>query len=114
MDRCLRDGSMLDVTILVDKEQVQKRRIYYQRSRLLSLKRSGASIILCSGEPPHGSFHVKAIIINRRICFCGSANLTYASASNAELCLRLTGPPVAAILSQLMAAKACGEEWDGV
>ena len=114
LDRRLRDRSMLDVTILVDKEQVLGRTIHYQRSRLMSLKRSGASIILCSGDPPHGSFHVKAVIINRRICFCGSANLTYAAATNAELCLRLTGPPVAAILFQLMASKARGKEWDGV
>ena len=57
--------------------------------------------------------HMKMIILDWRIAFVGSANLTQKSLQNAELTMRVRGPPVSDFLAQALAVKDCGELWDG-
>ena len=49
LERRLRGHAVFDVSILVDREQVQERVLHYQRTRLASLRRLGASVTLCHG-----------------------------------------------------------------
>ncbi len=53
--------------------------------------------------------HVKAVVLDDRIAYAGSSNLTKASRVNRELVFRLTGPPVAAVLAAVAAAACSGE-----
>ena len=95
-----------DLTVMVDRGCFDARTPYRQRGRLDRLRRACAEIILCRGLPPYGSFHTKAVVIDRRVAFLGSANLTYAADhANEELCWRLRGPPVLRVLARLEAKR---------
>ena len=88
------------LAVLVDNETFLQRTAFYQRPRLERLRRAGAEIRLCRGPvQPYGSFHMKAIVLDRRVAFTGSANATQKSLQNTEVTMRLVGPPVAAILA---------------
>ena len=80
---CLRGGAVL--TVLVDREAFQRRTAVQQRPRLLELHRAGAQGFICRGEPPLGCFHVKALCLDRRVVFTGSANFTHKSSRTLNL-----------------------------
>ena len=101
------------VVVLVDKEQFATRACYHQRPRLAELHAAGADVYLCRGSPPLGAFHMKAVCIDKRSAFTGSANLTKKSAENDELTTRVVGPPVADILWRVEAARRRGSLWEG-
>ncbi len=102
------------LAVLVDNETFLQRTAFYQRPRLERLRRAGAEIRLCRGPvQPYGSFHMKAIVLDRRVAFTGSANATQKSLQNTEVTMRLVGPPVAAILAEIQAARVRGALWDG-
>ena len=61
---------------------------------------------LCHGKRTTTNFHLKALVLDRRCCFCGSLNFTDASESSEELCLKLAGPQVAKVLGKLAAKRA--------
>jgi len=82
----------------------------HQRSRLDRLRRAGATIVLCRGMRSTGSFHAKAVVIDRRTGFVGSANTTDKSLRNGELCFRLRGPPVMEVLQFLQRERDGGME----
>ena len=65
-----------DLTAMVDKGCFDARTPYHQQGRLDRLRRASAEIILCRGQPPLGSFHTQAAVIDRRVAFVGSAKLT--------------------------------------
>ena len=88
------------------------RTAYHQRPRLERLRRAGATIVLCRGTPTAGAFHAKAVVIDRRTAFIGSANTTTKSLRNGELCFRLRGPPVLDVLQFLQQERDGGEELD--
>ena len=83
------------------------------RPRLTELFRAGADVYLCSGSPPFGIFHVKAVCLDRRVLYTGSANITEKMSSNIELHLRMVGPTVLAVLGGLEDARGAGTLWSG-
>ena len=103
----------LALTVLVDKEAFEERTARHQRPRLQTLRQAGAQIYICRGSPPLGRFHVKAVCLDRRVVYTGSANFTDKSTSNTELVMRLLGPPVLDVRQLLEEARACGKLWDG-
>ena len=73
-------------------------------TRLKELKDAGASVYLCSGDIEVarslfgrnalvGYFHVKAISIDGKIAYQGSANFTRSSRKNTECVARYVGKP---------------------
>ena len=112
--RRAKGSSPFALVLLVDKEAFGESTPYYQRSRLKKLHTAGAEIRLCSGEPDtNGRFHAKAVVVDRRVGFAGSGNLTGKSERNAELVFEYAGPPVMQILEFLQASRCAGREWDG-
>ena len=65
-----------------------------QRPRLQSLRGLGALVYLANGRRGKGSFHLKAIVLDSKVAFIGTASATLASETNHELMLRVTGPAV--------------------
>ena len=114
LERRLADSSDFDLTVMVDREMFLLRQPVRQRPRLDRLRRAYAQVLLCRGLPPLGSFHYKAVVLDRRTAYLGTANLTYkAEAANEELCWRLRGPPVLGVLARLETQRQRGQLWDG-
>ena len=84
---------------------------YDQGPRLERLRRAGATIGLCRGTSSTGAFHAKAIVIDRQVAFVGSANATNKSLLNGELCFRLRGPPVRAVVEFIFKELKAGEQF---
>ena len=102
--------------VYVDEDTYTKMRKQYphQRPRLLELQKHGASVFLCNGREYceefgvkgyRGHFHMKALVIDNKIAYCGSANATGNSRINAELVFRLVGPPVADVVAAILHCK---------
>lgn len=87
-------GAAFELILLVDKECFDKGLPPRGRTMLRNLRRAGAEIVLCRGTAATGSFHAKALVVDRRTAFLGSANLTQKSERNGELCWKMRGPPV--------------------
>ena len=116
MERRFWGSTPFAASISVDKESFEGRSYVHQRPRLRRLYEAGGedcTIHLCRGTPPHGSMHVKALIVDRRRLYMGSANFTYKSDFNVELALRVTGPPVNEVLGFLNEVHRQGIVWDG-
>ena len=97
----LADASNFDLLLLVDKEMFEARTTYHEHARLDSLRRGGATVELCRGHGPRGSFHKKILIADRRTAYLGSANFTKKSEDNDEDRIFLRGPPVQDLLRRL-------------
>ena len=101
-----------DLILLIDKECFENRTPYRQRPMLNNLRRAGAEVVLCRGTVSTGSFHGKALVVNRRTAFVGSANLSQKSERNGELCWRMRGPPVLDVLEFLEEERQRGAKLD--
>ena len=99
--------------VLVDKEAFEQGTAPRERARLRALRDADAEIWMCRGVRQRGRMHIKAVVVDRRIGYVGSANLTEKSLSNAELCFRTRGAPVAATLRRMANVKSKGTLWDG-
>jgi phosphatidylserine/phosphatidylglycerophosphate/cardiolipin synthase-like enzyme len=108
--RRLSDQSAFELVMLIDKENATNNIPHGQKTMLNNLHRAGATIVLCRGTIASGSFHAKALVVDRRTAFLGSANLTKKAERNAELCWRLRGPPVMDALAFLEEERQGGEE----
>ena len=97
----------------LDREQFAGGVPKKQTSRVRSLHKAGAKVYLCSESGQHGSYHCKALVIDRRVLLAGSANLTNKSRSNRELVFRITGLPVVEVLQDLARDRTRGRLWDG-
>ena len=118
VERKLRGRSEFSCSIVVDRAQYEQRTSRYQRPLLRHLASLGADVRLCDGLDGaavfgagayRGIMHTKAIVLNNRIAYTGSSNITRASRVNRELVLRVTGPPVADIAQRLLSAKEAGD-----
>ena len=116
--RRLRGRGSFACTVVVDKSQYMKRTSRFQRPRLLELQRLGAQVYLAGGfNAAHlfgvgahsGILHLKGVVLDNRVLYVGSSNLTKASRANREVMFRMTGPPVAKTLQGILAAVQCGE-----
>ena len=110
----LRGRAGLTCEIFVDGSAYKQRTCYHQAPRLRALRDSGAAVYLCTGKSGKdeygpsgvpGVHHMKALILDRRIAYSGSANVTRAARTNNEIMHRFTGPPVYDILAAVLAQK---------
>ena len=83
-----------------------------QKRRVRELLRLGATVYRCK-TGKQGSYHCKALVINRRVLYTGSANLTGNSRRNSETVFRMTGPVVEQVLRQLAADRGLWSVWGG-
>jgi phosphatidylserine/phosphatidylglycerophosphate/cardiolipin synthase-like enzyme len=103
--RRLTDRSEFVCVVVVDNAMFQKGKARYQAPRLRELQRCGAKIFLCKGIGPRGQFHWKDYIIDGKILYHGSCNMTYSSLNDDNFMVRLTGPVVKAALDGLRRAR---------
>ena len=89
----LADTSSFDLLLLVDKEMFEARSAYHEHARLDSLRRGGATVELCRGHGPRGSFHKKILIADRRTAYLGSANFTRKAKTTAKTGSSYAGHP---------------------
>ena len=101
--RRLRGRSPFALQMLVDKEGYDERTAPRQQPKLLELQTVGAEIFLARGCGRLGRLHSKAVVVNHRVAFVGSANLTEKSKQNHELVCKLRGPPVRKVLDAISA-----------
>jgi phosphatidylserine/phosphatidylglycerophosphate/cardiolipin synthase-like enzyme len=101
--RRLKGRAGITVDILIDKGALEGNTPWYQRSRLSVLVNAGATVHVCTGQPPKGIYHRKAVVVDKRYLYTGGANMTYQSdeGGNKELVFRITGQPVLDVLSIL-------------
>ena len=111
--RRLGGHAAFEAAIMVDRQAFQDRLCYHQRPRLDALRRAGAGVYLCRGSPPLGRLHTKAVLIDRRYGYVGSANLTQKSLSNTEFVMRVVGPPADKLHESLVLVKNGGVRWHG-
>ena len=102
------------LNVYIDTEQFGGRVPKMMKSRIRELGQSGASVYLCKGGGPRGSFHAKGLVIDRRYLYCGSPNLTGKSVNNEEWPMRCTGDVVGQVLSRLAIARVRWPLWDGL
>ena len=108
--RRLKDRTDFKLTVFIDAEMYGGTVPKCQGTRVRELLSAGASVFLCKGRGGRGgSFHIKAIVIDRRRVFAGSCNFTARSRRNEELCHRATGRGVAHVLGKLMVHKRVGK-----
>ena len=114
----LRSRSPFACQIVVDKSAYDQRTSRFQRPRLLELQSHGASVLVSQGfdgrslfglAGRRGIMHIKAVIIDSRVAYTGTANITKSSRVNRELVHRIVGPPVSDILEAVLSAAACGQ-----
>ena len=98
--------------IVVDAAYYDSRKAKYQRPRLRDLQKNGATVRLASGTTSYvggskcvGAMHVKALVIDRRIAYVGSGNMTFSAQFNRELMFRMVGPPVTEVLAAIFSAR---------
>lgn len=101
------------LNMYVDAEMFAGTGCRYQRKRLRDLCEAGAKVFLCKGPGRQGSFHMKALVVDRRYLYSGSPNFTYKSHCNEELCMRITGGEVAKVLEKLSGHRLTCNAWDG-
>lgn len=104
--------------VVVDRQNFRQRLSRHQRPRLLELQLAGAQVRLATGHPgrdvfgPHsrcGVMHLKAVVLDSRVAYSVSANLTLASRTNRELVFRLAGPSAGPVLAAVADAFQSGQ-----
>ena len=109
----LKGRSPFSLKVYLDAEMFGAATPRYQKSRVKELWQAGAQVFLCKGPGPQGSFHAKAVVVDRRYLYTGSPNFTYKSHNNEELCWRMTGPVVGQVLQKLVLHSQKRKPWDG-
>lgn len=114
----LRSPRPFECHLIVDAAAHREARSRGQRSCLKALKEAGAKVYFGKGSNDDaarrlfgrkaygGQMHLKAVVIDSRVAYVGSANCTRQARCNSELMCRLTGPPVTQVLTEVSAAIA--------
>ena len=110
----LRGRRDFTLNVYVDQEQFSKGAARHERGRLCELLAAGANVYMCKGRRGRGSYHCKALVVDRRYLYTGNANLTLQSTNNHELVFKMTGPPVRDVLERLAQHRVAGKLWSGV
>ena len=94
-----------DVKLILDREHHERKTCFGQVTCVNSLKRLGAEIFLCYGRPGRpglGAMHTKCIVIDAKVAYWGSANVTSNAETHSwELFTRATGPQVTQMLEYI-------------
>ena len=107
----LKSRAPFECRIVVDRKVAEANSTRFQRSRLKLLQEHHARIALADGhdatgvfgpQARGGSMHMKAVVIDGRIAYAGSANLTRQSRINKEVMFRITGPSVSELAQAIL------------
>ena len=109
----LRSRTAFSLNVYIDRELFGKGGPFFEGARIRELVDAGAKVYLCRGKQGRGSYHTKAMIIDRRYMYTGSANFTYKSMDNEELTFKITGPPVKEVLEKFAGNRLAGRLWTG-
>ena len=102
----LQDKSGFSCAVLVDHDMHQSGKAKYQASRLKRLQDAGAKVYLCRGSSGRQSkFHWKDYVLDSRILYHGTCNMTYSSLRDDNFMVRLTGPVVKTALEGIQRAR---------
>ena len=107
----LKGRAPFTLNVLVDAEMFASRSTRRQKPRLTALHAAGAHVYLCKGSGTMGAYHLKAMVIDRRLLYTGTANLTEKSMENEELCFKLEGPVVQEVVDRLAAHRRRASVW---
>ena len=77
----LSDGSRFPFNVHLDRQAFAGTQPRQQSSRVQKLHAKGAKVYLCKGFGRLGSYHAKEVVVDRRVLYTGSANLTTNSRS---------------------------------
>jgi hypothetical protein len=102
----------ISMNLYIDTEMFAGQVPKLQRSRVSKLQEAGAAVFLCK-TGKSGSYHSKALVLDRRVLYTGSANFTGKSRRNRETVFRMTGPVVDQMLRQLAEDRTREPQWDG-
>ena len=102
----------ISMNLYIDTEMLAGQVPKSQRSRVSKLQEAGATVFLCK-TGRSGSYHSKALVLDRRVLYTGSANFTGKSRRNRETVFRMTGPVVDQMLRQLAEDRRREPQWDG-
>ena len=101
------------LNLYVDREMMFKAGGKYMKSRVTSLHKLGANVLICKGLGALGSYHCKAAVIDRRVLYTGNSNFTYKSHYNEDFVFKMTGEVVGHVLARLSEHRQNGRVWDG-
>ncbi len=108
---CTRLRRGLELKLLVDREADEEGTAPRQQARLRELQEAGAVIHTGRGDGRFGRVHGKVVVLDKKVAFTGSPNLTNKSEKNLELCFRMVGAPVADILRVVAEAWSRSRVW---
>lgn len=102
-----------ELQMVVDRQAYVSGACRYMRPRLRELARAGAHVYLCDGHSHRdiygathahvqGHQHIKAVVVDRRVAYCGSMNFTRSARTNHEIVLKVRGPIVHEILERCL------------
>ena len=107
LGRKLVKGRGLVARIIVDAMHHARRTCEYQQERLEMLVERRTQVLLGDGEREYGILQTKIVILDERMVYLGSANVTLGSTNNREGLVRLVGGTVVQeVLSTVQSAAA--------
>lgn len=109
----LRGQEPLKLNVYIDAEQFRGEVPRFQMPRLKALHTAGARVFICKGSGSQGAFHGKAVVVDKRYLYAGSANVTSKSHRNEEFCFRMTGDVVQQLLGRLQELRLKSKDWNG-
>ena len=96
--------------VLVDSKHHDRRTCSSQASKLKKLnKLKGAYVYLCKGRRGSGVMHLKQVVLDAKVLYFGSANVSNGQSSNEECMIRMTGHPVAVYFANLQRVRDRGQ-----
>ena len=110
-----------ELVMLIDRQACSSGVCRRMRPRLRDLIRAGADVYLCDGHSHgdlygsryasrRGHMHIKGVIVDRRVAYCGSMNITRSARTNREVMFKITGPPVRDLLAVFHGLITAAEE----
>ena len=76
--------SPLDTEIIVDRAHHERGTCSHQRPLLRELVARKVLVLLSTGESDQGVLHTKMVVVDNRIVYIGSANVTFGATNNRE------------------------------
>ena len=111
--RRLQGRAPFECRVVVDRCSHDEGVSKFQKARLRLLQRNGGEVVLADGHDARGVFgprakvsrmHVKAVILDNKFAYVGSANVTRQARVNREIMVRMQGPTVSEVTQTVLAA----------
>jgi len=112
----LRGRGEFSLDMTVDRQEYTRGKMRYMGPRLRELVKAGATIRLASGIKHEAVFgrggrglvghcHLKAVVLDKRVAYFGSANFTKSMETNSEIMTRVVGGQVKKVWETVAACR---------